>query len=108
LVVLNENPTMKIRYTFSGQIVDNRCAYIHNSQTEHDDKNGALQDRLTAKGYGESQLVNDCDVNQRTNRTVQVSNIANRKKEFIACILCKIRANTKCKRLSIIWVALYL
>lgn len=66
LVVLNENPTMKLdirshtdsRATFKyNEALSNRRA---KSTIEWLVKNGIDKNRLSGKGYGETQLVNKC------------------------------------------------
>ena len=46
--------------------------------------NGISEDRLTAKGYGESQLVNDCDCNpDSVSKCTKAQHQLNRRSEFI-------------------------
>jgi outer membrane protein OmpA-like peptidoglycan-associated protein len=90
LVVLNENPTMKIdirshtdcRQTVAyNQALSDRRAKSTRAWLI---KNGIAADRLTAKGYGESQLVNDCGC-EPTNKSncTEEQHQANRRSEFI-------------------------
>lgn len=90
LAVLNQYPTMKIdirshtdcraSYAYNERLSDNRAKatrqYLINK--------GVSPDRLTAKGYGESQLVNNCAC-EPTNESScsEVEHQKNRRSEFI-------------------------
>ncbi len=90
LDVMNQNPSMKIDMRSH---TDSRASYKYNeklsdrrakSTMEWLIKKGISKDRLTAKGYGESQLVNKCsDGVQCTEEEHQL----NRRSEFIITAL---------------------
>jgi outer membrane protein OmpA-like peptidoglycan-associated protein len=46
-------------------------------------ENGIAANRLTAKGYGESQLVNDCGCEPTNKSNCRRQHQANRRSEFI-------------------------
>lgn len=51
-------------------------------------KNGVSTDRLTGKGYGESQLVNDCGCEPtNTSKCTEEEHQANRRSEFIITVM---------------------
>lgn len=51
-------------------------------------KNGVSTDRLTGKGYGESQLVNDCGCEPtNTSKCTEEAHQANRRSEFIITVM---------------------
>jgi outer membrane protein OmpA-like peptidoglycan-associated protein/tetratricopeptide (TPR) repeat protein len=90
LDVLNDNPTMKLdirshtdsRQTFKyNEALSDRRAQ---STIKWLIKNGVKSDRLTGKGYGETQLVNECadDV-----KCTEQQHQANRRSEFIITAL---------------------
>ncbi len=94
LDVLNQNPTMKIdirshtdcRQTVKyNQILSDRRA---KSTIDWLVKNGVASDRLTGKGYGETQLVNDCGC-EPTNQSncTEEQHQMNRRSEFIITAL---------------------
>ena len=90
LDVLNQNPTMKLdirshtdcraSYKYNEVLSDNRAK----STIKWLVKNGIAPNRLTGKGYGESQLVNDCGC-EPTNQShcSEEQHQANRRSEFI-------------------------
>lgn len=90
LDVLNQNPTMKLdirshtdcRQTmkYNQVLSDNRAK----STISWLVKNGVSKDRLTGRGYGETQLVNDCGC-EPTNQSscTEEQHQANRRSEFI-------------------------
>jgi len=94
LDVLNQNPTMKLdirshtdcRQTikYNQKLSDNRAK----STIAWLVKNGIAADRLTGKGYGESQLVNDCGC-EPTNQShcTEEQHQMNRRSEFIITAL---------------------
>jgi outer membrane protein OmpA-like peptidoglycan-associated protein/tetratricopeptide (TPR) repeat protein len=94
LDVLNQNPTMKLdirshtdcRQTikYNQKLSDNRAK----STVAWLVKNGVAADRLTGKGYGESQLVNDCGC-EPTNQSdcTEEQHQMNRRSEFIITAL---------------------
>lgn len=94
LDVLNQNPTMKLdirshtdcRQTikYNQKLSDNRAK----STMAWLVKNGIAADRLTGKGYGESQLVNDCGC-EPTNQShcTEEQHQMNRRSEFIITAL---------------------
>jgi outer membrane protein OmpA-like peptidoglycan-associated protein/tetratricopeptide (TPR) repeat protein len=94
LDVMNQNPTMKLdirshtdcRATakYNQKLSDNRAK----STIAWLVKNGVAQDRLTGKGYGESQLVNDCGC-EPTNQSpcTEEQHQMNRRSEFIITAL---------------------
>jgi outer membrane protein OmpA-like peptidoglycan-associated protein/tetratricopeptide (TPR) repeat protein len=86
LVVLNENPSMKIDIRSH---TDSRATFKYNealsdrrakSTIKWLIKNGVKADRLTGKGYGETQLVNKCADGIRCN---EAEHQQNRRSEFI-------------------------
>ena len=90
LDVLNENPTMKLDIRSH---TDSRATHQYNealsdrrakSTIEWLVKNGIASDRLKGRGYGETQLVNECsdDVN-----CTEEQHQANRRSEFIIMAL---------------------
>lgn len=90
LVVLNENPTMKLDIRSH---TDSRASFKYNealsdrrakSTIQWLVKNGIAQNRLTGKGYGETQLVNKCadDV-----PCTEAEHQENRRSEFIITAL---------------------
>ncbi|WP_310377518.1 OmpA family protein [Flavobacterium sp.] len=94
LDVLNQNPTMTLdirshtdcRQTIKyNEILSDRRA---KSTIDWLVKNGVQKDRLTGKGYGESQLVNDCGC-EPTNKSncTEEQHQANRRSEFIITAL---------------------
>jgi outer membrane protein OmpA-like peptidoglycan-associated protein/tetratricopeptide (TPR) repeat protein len=94
LDVLNQNPTMKLdirshtdcRQTAQyNQILSDRRA---KSTIAWLVKNGIAPDRLTGKGYGETQLVNDCGC-EPTNKSncTEEQHQMNRRSEFIVTAL---------------------
>lgn len=94
LDVLNQNPTMKLdirshtdcRQTINyNQLLSDRRA---KSTIAWLVKNGIASDRLTGKGYGESQLVNDCGC-EPTNQSncTEEQHQMNRRSEFIITAL---------------------
>ena len=94
LDVLNQNPTMKLdirshtdcRQTAKyNQVLSDRRA---KSTIAWLVKNGITTDRLTGKGYGESQLVNDCGC-EPTNKSncTEEQHQMNRRSEFIITAL---------------------
>ena len=94
LDVLNQYPTMKLdirshtdcRQTAKyNQVLSDRRA---KSTIAWLVKNGIAQDRLTGKGYGESQLVNDCGC-EPTNQSscTEEQHQMNRRSEFIITAL---------------------
>jgi outer membrane protein OmpA-like peptidoglycan-associated protein/tetratricopeptide (TPR) repeat protein len=94
LDVMNQNPTMKLdirshtdcRQTikYNQKLSDNRA----NSTIAWLVKNGIATDRLTGRGYGESQLVNDCGC-EPTNQSncTEEQHQMNRRSEFIITAL---------------------
>ena len=90
LIVMNQNPTMKIdvrshtdcRQTakYNEALSDRRAK----STIAWLIKNGIAADRLTGRGYGESQLVNDCGC-EPTNQSncTEEQHQKNRRSEFI-------------------------
>jgi len=94
LDVLNQNPTMKLdirshtdcRQTikYNQKLSDNRAK----STIAWLVKNGIASDRLTGRGYGESQLVNDCGC-EPTNQSncTEEQHQMNRRSEFIITAL---------------------
>ena len=94
LDVMNQNPTMKIdirshtdcraTYKYNEVLSENRAKSTINWLV----KNGIASDRLTGKGYGESQLVNDCGC-EPTNQSncTEEQHQMNRRSEFIITAL---------------------
>jgi outer membrane protein OmpA-like peptidoglycan-associated protein/tetratricopeptide (TPR) repeat protein len=94
LDVLNQNPTMKLdirshtdcraSYKYNEVLSDNRAK----STIKWLVKNGIAPNRLTGKGYGESQLVNDCGC-EPTNQSpcTEEQHQMNRRSEFIITAL---------------------
>jgi peptidoglycan-associated lipoprotein len=94
LDVLNQNPTMKLdirshtdcRQTakYNQTLSDNRAK----STIKWLVKNGIATERLTGKGYGETQLVNDCGC-EPTNKSncTEEQHQMNRRSEFIITAL---------------------
>jgi outer membrane protein OmpA-like peptidoglycan-associated protein/tetratricopeptide (TPR) repeat protein len=90
LHVMKQNPTMKVdvrshtdcRQTFKyNQILSEKRA---KSTVAWLIKNGISNDRLTGKGYGESQLVNDCGCeNNNSSKCTDEQHQENRRSEFI-------------------------
>jgi outer membrane protein OmpA-like peptidoglycan-associated protein len=90
LAVLNKYPTMKIdirshtdcraTMTYNERLSENRAQ----STRQYLIDKGIATDRLTAKGYGESQLVNDCGC-EPTNESScsEAEHQLNRRSEFI-------------------------
>ena len=90
LAVLNKYPTMKIdirshtdcraTMAYNERLSENRAQ----STRQYLIDNGIAADRLTAKGYGESQLVNDCGC-EPTNESScsEAEHQLNRRSEFI-------------------------
>ena len=90
LVVLNENPTMKLDIRSH---TDSRATHQYNAALSDRRakstikwliKNGISPNRLTGKGYGETQLVNKCS--DGVNCTEE-EHQANRRSEFIITAL---------------------
>jgi len=90
LVVLNENPTMKLDIRSH---TDSRATHQYNAALSDRRakstikwliKNGVAANRLTGKGYGETQLVNKCS--DGVNCTEE-EHQANRRSEFIITAL---------------------
>jgi len=90
LAVLNTYPTMKIdirshtdcraTIAYNERLSENRAQ----STRQYLIDKGITADRLTAKGYGESQLLNDCEC-QRTNASScsEAEHQLNRRSEFV-------------------------
>jgi outer membrane protein OmpA-like peptidoglycan-associated protein len=90
LVVMKKYPTMEIDIRshtdcrgpekYNEELSDRRAK----STRQYLIDNGISEDRLTAKGYGESQLVNDCDCNSNsTPKCTPAQHQLNRRSEFI-------------------------
>lgn len=89
LVVLNEHPNLKIdirshtdcrqTYDYNLRLSDRRAKSTRQWLID----NGVSANRLTAKGYGESQLVNDCSCNITDNKCSKEQHQLNRRSEFI-------------------------
>jgi peptidoglycan-associated lipoprotein len=86
LDVLNENPTMKIDIRSH---TDSRASFKYNEKLSDSRakstmdwlvKKGVDQSRLTAKGYGETQLVNKCSDGVKCS---EEEHQQNRRSEFI-------------------------
>ncbi len=94
LDVMNQNPTMKLDIRSH---TDCRASYKYNEVLSENRakstikwlvKNGIAPERLTGKGYGESQLVNDCGC-EPTNQSpcTEEQHQMNRRSEFIITAL---------------------
>ncbi|WET02137.1 OmpA family protein [Flavobacterium sp. YJ01] len=90
LVVLNENPTMKLDIRSH---TDSRATHQYNAALSERRakstikwliKNGISPNRLTGKGYGETQLVNKCSDGVKC---TEEEHQANRRSEFIITAL---------------------
>lgn len=90
LVVLNENPTMKLDIRSH---TDSRATFKYNkalsdrrakSTIQWLIKNGVAPNRLTGKGYGETQLVNKCSDGVKCS---EAEHQENRRSEFIITAL---------------------
>ncbi|MBB4802428.1 outer membrane protein OmpA-like peptidoglycan-associated protein [Flavobacterium nitrogenifigens] len=90
LVVLNENPTMKLDIRSH---TDSRATHQYNAALSDRRakstikwliKNGIAPNRLTGKGYGETQLVNKCSDGVKC---TEEEHQANRRSEFIITAL---------------------
>ncbi|MEP7094943.1 MAG: OmpA family protein, partial [Flavobacterium sp.] len=90
LDVLNENPTMKLDIRSH---TDSRATHQYNealserrakSTIDWLIKNGVVKNRLTGRGYGETQLVNECSDDVKC---TEEQHQANRRSEFIITAL---------------------
>tara|TARA_R110000868_G_scaffold407465_1_gene688943 strand:+ start:2605 stop:4557 length:1953 start_codon:yes stop_codon:yes gene_type:complete len=90
LVVMNKYPTMELDIRshtdcrgpekYNETLSNNRAK----STRQYLIDNGISEDRLTAKGYGESQLVNDCGCEQNSDaKCSKAEHQLNRRSEFI-------------------------
>lgn len=86
IVVMNEYPMMKVDI---GSHTDSRASIVYNQKLSEKRaqatmkymiKNGIDKSRLTAKGYGESQLINGCSDGVSC---TEEQHLANRRSEFI-------------------------